>query len=51
MNALCNTKIFKCKNQGMEILDNIGLKENVRAEELSLEKFAELTDSLCDKSK
>lgn len=51
LNALCNTKIFKSKNQGMEILDNIGLKENVRAEELSLEKFAELTDSLCDNSK
>ena len=49
LNALCNTKIFISKNQGMEILENIGLKENVRAEELSLEKFAELTDRLYDK--
>lgn len=49
LNALCNTKIFISKNQGMEILENIGLKESVRAEELSLEKFAELTDRLYDK--
>ena len=46
LNSLFNTKIFKSKNQGMEILKNIGLKENVRAEELSLEKFAELTEVL-----
>ena len=46
LNSLFNTKIFKSKNQGMEVLKNIGLKENVRAEELSLEKFAELTEVL-----
>lgn len=46
LNSLFNTKIFKSKNQGMKVLKNIGLKENVRAEELSLEKFAELTEVL-----
>ena len=46
LNSLFNTKIFKSKNQGMEVLKNIGLKENVRAEELALEKFAELTEVL-----
>lgn len=44
LNALTNTKIFKAKEEGKEILEKVGLDENIRAEKLSLEKFSELTD-------
>ena len=44
LNALANAKIFKSKDGGKEILGKLGLDENVRAENLSLEKFAELTN-------
>ena len=46
VNALANTKIFKDKNQGINILKDVNLKENVRAEELSIEEFAKLTDKI-----
>lgn len=46
VNALTNTKIFKDKNQGINILKDVNLKENVRAEELSIEEFAKLTDKI-----
>lgn len=42
LNALTNAKIFKSKEEGKEILKKLKLDENVRAEKLSLEKFAEL---------
>lgn len=44
LNALTNAKIFKSKEEGKEILEKVGLDENIRAEKLSLEKFSELTD-------
>ena len=44
LNSLTNAKIFKSKEEGKEILKNLELNENVRAEKLSLEKFAELTN-------
>ena len=46
VNALTNTKIFKDKKQGINILKDVNLKENVRAEELSIEEFAKLTDKI-----
>lgn len=44
LNALTNAKIFKSKEEGKEILEKVGLDENIRAEKLSLENFSELTD-------
>ena len=44
LNALANAKIFKSKDEGKEILKKLGLDENVRAEKISLEKFAEMTN-------
>lgn len=44
LNSLTNAKIFKSKEEGKEILKKLELNENVRAEKLSLEKFAELTN-------
>ena len=46
LNALTNTNIFQSKEQGIEILKSLELEENVRAEEVTLEKFAEITEKL-----
>ena len=46
LNSLTNTKIFKNKEEGTKILKRLNLNENIRAEELTLKKFAEITDLL-----
>ena len=46
LNSLTNFKIFDDKKMGLEVLKRVGLKENVRAEELSLENFAQIADVL-----
>ena len=46
LNALCNTKIFSSKEEGIEILNKLNLKENVRAEELTLENFAQIENEI-----
>lgn len=44
VNALSNVGIFKSKEQGIETLKKLGLREDVRAENLTIEDFARLTD-------
>ena len=46
LNSLTNTKVFKDKEQGLEILRKVGLDENIRAENLSLQDFANLSKVL-----
>ena len=46
LNSLTNNKIFEDKNKGIEILNNLQLKENIRPEELSLEDFSKISDNL-----
>ena len=46
LNSLTNTKIFKNKEEGTKILKRLNLNENIRAEELTLKNFAEITDLL-----
>ena len=46
LNSLTNTKILKNKEEGTKILKRLNLNENIRAEELTLKKFAEITDLL-----
>ena len=46
LNALTNTNIFQNKEHGLEILKELNLKENIRAEELTLEQFAKITEKL-----
>lgn len=46
LNSLTNTKIFKDKKQGIEILNKLNIKENIRPEELSLEQFSKISDNL-----
>ena len=45
LNALTNVKVFKNKEEGIETLKELNLREDVRAENLSLEDFAKLADN------
>lgn len=50
INALTNANVFASKQEAMETLRKLGLSENVRAEELTLEDFVQITnDRLKDK--
>lgn len=46
LNALTNTKVFLNKEEGTKILQEIGLSENVRAEELTLQDFANIANKI-----
>ena len=46
LNALTNTKVFMSKEEGVRILKELHLDENVRAEKLTLEDFAEITNKI-----
>ena len=46
LNALTNTKVFMSKEEGLRILKELQLDENVRAEKLTLEDFAEITNKI-----
>ena len=45
-NGLVNGGIVKNKAKAIEILKNMGLEENVRGEELTLEQFANLSNKI-----
>ena len=45
LNALANTKIVS-KEEGTRILEKLGFDINIRAEKLSLEDFAKLSDEI-----
>ena len=47
LNALVNTKVFMSKEEGMEILRKLNLDENIRAEKLSIQDFANITKLIC----
>ena len=49
LNALTNTKVFFNKEEGLEILKELNLNENVRAEELSIEDFANIARIITEK--
>ena len=44
LNSLSNVKVFKSKEEGIEILKQLNLREDVRPENLKLEDFAKLTN-------
>ena len=46
LNSLTNNGLFKNKPQGKEILNSLGIKENVRPEELTLEQFEKISNIL-----
>lgn len=45
LNALVNTGVFKNKEEGMIILKKLKLKEDVRAEKLTIQQFAEIANN------
>ena len=49
LNALTNTKVFINKEEGEKILTKLGLDINVRAEKLTLQNFADITNMICGK--
>ncbi len=44
LNALTNVKLFKSKEEGIEILKKLNLREDVRAENLTIQDFANITN-------
>ncbi len=46
LNALTNTKVFLNKEEGIKILKELNLAENVRAEMLSLQDFANIANKI-----
>ena len=46
LNSLTNNKIFDNKQQGIKILNDLNLKENIRPEELTLEQFEKISNFL-----
>jgi len=46
LNALTNTKVFLSKQEGIEILNKLNLGENVRAENLTIEDFANIAKAI-----
>lgn len=49
LNALTNTKVFINKEEGLNILKKLNLNENVRAEELALQDFANIAQAIAGK--
>lgn len=46
LNALTNTKVFNSKEEGISILEQLGLDINIRAEKLTIEDFAKITNKI-----
>lgn len=51
LNALTNSKVFLSKQEGIEILNSLKLDEDVRAEKLSIQDFANIAKTICSKNK
>ena len=49
LNALSNGKIINSKEEAIVIFNNLEINQNARAEELTLEQFAELTNYITNK--
>lgn len=51
LNALSNSNVFLNKEEGIEIFEKLNINQNIRAEELSLESFAQIATEIIDRSK
>ena len=47
LNSLLNSGVFLSKEEGLEVLKKLGLKEDIRAEKLTIEDFARLSNYFC----
>lgn len=48
LNSLTNGQIFSSKQKALEVFEKLNINQNARAEELTLEKFAEITDYIIE---
>ena len=46
LNALVNEKVFLNKEEGLKVLQELNLDENIRAEKLNLQNFADITNNI-----
>lgn len=46
LNSLTNTKVFRDKQQGIELLKSLNINENIRPEQLTLEEYKKIADNL-----
>ena len=51
VNALVNTGVFKSKEEGIELLKKLNLKDDIRAEKLTIEDFARISNYFCNSIK
>lgn len=51
INALVNTGVFASKEEGAKLLKILNLKEDIRAEKLTIEDFARISNYFCDNIK
>lgn len=51
LNALVNTGVFKSKEEGVAILKKLNLREDIRAEKLTIEDFARISNDFCNNIK
>lgn len=49
LNALTNSKVFRNKEEGIEILEKLGLDVNIRAEKLTIEDYANITNEILER--
>ena len=51
VNALVNTGVFKSKEEGLRILKTLNLREDIRAENLTIEDFGKICNVFCEGAK
>lgn len=51
VNALVNTGVFKSKEEGLKILKTLNLREDIRAENLTIEDFGRICNIFCEDAK
>lgn len=51
LNSLTNSGVFISKNEGSQILNKLGLDENIRAEKLTIQDFANIANEIIYKGK
>ena len=51
LNSLTSVGVFRTKEQGIEFLKKLGLREDIRPENMKIEDFAKLTNLFLDKIK
>ena len=49
LNSLKNSNIFSSKDEGINILKEVCLKENIRPESLTLQNFANIANKIFEK--